>query len=131
MSEQGHESRNRNAGFSLVEVVVALVILAVGVLGLAGTTAVVVRQVTLADVTTERAQALRTVVERLRATPYDALGAGSDTLGHFTAEWTVTDLGQSKMLRIVTSGPGLVSGEGMPQLGTAVSDTLVYRILEP
>lgn len=126
-----HFSRDPRAGFSLVEVVVALVILAVGVLGLAGTTAVVVRQVTLSNVTTERATALQTVVERLRATPYYTVAAGSETVGLFTAHWTVTEVDQSKLLEIVTVGPGLVSGSGFPLLGQGVADTLVYRILEP
>lgn len=131
MSDRRPQPLGPRGGFSLIEVVVALVILAVGVLGLAGTTAVVVRQVTLADVTTERAAALQAVVERLRAAPYDSVDTGVDTVGLFTATWTTSDLGRSKIVRIVTVGPGLVSGGGMPYLGNTVADTLVYRILEP
>lgn len=122
----------RRAGFSLVEVVVALVILAVGVLGLTGTTALVVRQVTLADITTERAAAMQHVVERLRAADYADVSEGSDTVSHFTAAWTTTDLGNSKRVTIVTVGPGLVSGDGgFPYLGGEVADTFTYRILQP
>lgn len=124
--------RDPRAGFTMVEILVALVILAVGVLGLAGTTALVVRQVTLADVTSERAVALQEVVERLKAADYESVGAGSATVGIFSASWTSTDLDGSKLVEIVTVGPGLVSGNGgLPSLGNGVADTFVYRILEP
>lgn len=43
---------DRRAGFTIVEVLVAIEILAVGLLGMAGTTMLMVRQTTLADVTT-------------------------------------------------------------------------------
>ena len=120
------------AGFSLVEVLVALVILTVGVLGLAGTTVLVVRQVTMADLATERAAALQSVVEQLRATPYDDLAAGSETVGLFSVSWTPAALSTSTMVRVVTTGPGLETGTGsMPYLAGSVVDTFNYRIIEP
>ncbi len=118
------------AGFSLVEVLIALVILAVGVLGLAGSTALVVRQVTVADMATERAAALQAVVERLRATPYASLAAGSDSVGLFYVSWTATGLASSTMLEIITVGPGLRTGTGeLPHLASEVADTFTYRII--
>ena len=124
--------RGARAGFTLVEVLVALVVLTVGVLALAGATAVAVRQVILADVTTERAAALQSVVEMLRARPYDSLSAGSDTVGTFRATWTVSSTQRSTVLSIVTLGPGLESGSGgMPRLADQVRDTFVYRIARP
>lgn len=132
MNDGRSGSRNPRAGFTMVEVMVALVILAVGVLGLAGTTALVVRQVTMADVATERAAALQSVVERLRAADFDSVGTGADTVGLFTAKWTTDDLGRSKLVHIVTVGPGLQSGTGnLPHLADAVADTFVYRIIDP
>lgn len=124
--------RTTRAGFTLVEVLVALIILTVGVLGLAGTTALAVRQVTFADVTAERAIALQSVIERLRSAPYDSVANGSDSIGRFQATWTVT-LGQrSKSVQIVTLGPGLGSATvGMPGLSGSVADTFVYRIVRP
>jgi type IV pilus assembly protein PilV len=125
-------SRAAAGGFTLVEVLVALIILTVGVLGLAGTTALAVRQVTLADVTSERAAALQTVIERLRTTPYATLAAGSDSIGAFTASWTIVNVSQrSTELRIITVGPGLGSGSGMPALRAQVEDTFFYRIPRP
>ena len=118
-------------GFTLVEVIVALIILTVGVLGLAATTIWVVRQSTLAELTTERSAAVQTVVEQLRASDYASLAAGSDTVGRFDVTWSIVDGNRSKLVTLVTVGPGLTSGGGMPSLGGSVADTFAYRIIEP
>ena len=120
-------------GFSVVEVVVALIVLTVGVLGLAATTVYVVQQTTLAEVATERAAAVQTVVEQLRARPYAALADSSGTYGPYDVKWTVTPGARSKLVTIVSVGPGLQSGDGqgMPSLQGAVADTFSYRILRP
>lgn len=118
----------------MVEVIIAIVILAVGVLGLGGTTAYIVRQVTLADIMTERSAALQSVVERLQAMTYDSVGTGSDSIGQFSVSWTTTDeSAQSKLVSIVTTGPGLqtASGNPFPMLGQNVPDTFQYRVILP
>lgn len=119
------------AGFTLVEVLVALIILTVGVLGLAGTTAIAVRQVTLADVTSDRAAALQTVIERLRSQPYNNLASGTDSVGMFEMTWTVRQDQRSTAVEIVTLGPGQATGGGMSGLRRNVADTFVYRIVRP
>ena len=125
------QSRAR-AGFSMVEVMVALVILSVGVLALAGTTVLVVGQVTMSDMATERAAALQSVVERLRATPYSSLGGGSNSVGMFDVSWSTTALSNSTLLEVVTVGPGLEYGSGsLPHLAEEVADTFHYRIIAP
>ena len=50
------------AGFSLVELIMAIFVLAFGVLGLATTTLFVTRQLTLSEVTTARAVAIQSVM---------------------------------------------------------------------
>lgn len=70
MSGRDRAAESR-AGFTLVEVMVAIIVLTIGVLGLAGTTMYLVRQTTLSELTTERSAALQSVIEELRATPYD------------------------------------------------------------
>ncbi len=123
------------AGFSLVELVMAIFVLAFGVLGLATTTLFVTRQLTLSEVTTARAVAIQSVMERIHATPYDSIGAGGDTIGPMVISWSVTaTTAQTKALRIVTVGPGLASiseGHPTPRLSNAVADTVVYRVLRP
>lgn len=79
---------NDRKGFSMVEVIIAIVVLAVGVLGFAGTTAYIVRQVTLADVMTERSAALQSTIERLQAMDFDSVGYGSDSVGVFGVSWS-------------------------------------------
>lgn len=121
-------------GFTIVEIVVAMIILTVGVLGMAGTTAFVVRQVTLAQVTTRRAAAVQDVVERLRAVEYQNMASGQDSIGPFHVRWVVADDGaRSATITVLTLGPGLatVGGTPFPMLQPSVSDTFVYRRIRP
>jgi type IV pilus modification protein PilV len=118
------------SGFSLVEVIVALIILTVGVLGMAATTMLVVRQTTLSEMTTERSAALQTVIERLRSEDYETLSSGADTVGRFDVNWSVTTGVRTKQVEIVTVGPGLTSASGVPTLASAVADTFEYRVME-
>jgi type IV pilus assembly protein PilV len=131
----GQELRmDRRGGFSLVEVIIAIVILAVGVLGLAGTTAFVVRQVTLADVNTERSAATQEAIERIRATRYAAVGTSSVTNGPFTVTWSIQDsTNVTKNMRVITTGPGLRkdTAVSVPALGPNVADTLNIILLRP
>ena len=118
---------NARGGFSLVEVVIAIVILSVGVLGLAGMTGFMVRQTTLADSMTERSAAFQTVVDRLQSMPYDSVSSGSDSVGIFAISWSsVADGPQNKVVTMVTVGPG-VTGNGFnnPQ----AADTFQFRVL--
>ena len=125
----------RRAGFSLIELVMAVIVLALGVVGLASTSLFITRQLTLAEVTTARAAATRSAMERIRATPYDLLGPGGDTTGAMVVSWTVrATTPQTTTLGVVTSGPGLAgisAGQPTPMLSSSVADTLVYTVLRP
>jgi prepilin-type N-terminal cleavage/methylation domain-containing protein len=122
---------HKESGFTLVEVIVAIVILAVGLLGMAGTTAVVLRQLTAADLSTQRAMALQTTLEKLRATPFDSVQAGSDSVGVFQVNWTVADEFEWKDVEIVTAGPGLGYSSGYQVLSPSVADTFTHRLIRP
>ena len=125
----------RRAGSSLIELVMAVVVLAFGVVGLSTTTLFITHQLTLAEVTTARAAATRSAMERIRATPYDSIGPGGDTIGRMVVSWTVTaTTPQTTTLGVVTSGPGLASISGSQSasmLSSAVADTLIYTVLRP
>lgn len=122
------------SGFTFVEVVIAVIVLAVGVLGLAGTTAYIIRQVTLSDVTSRRAAALQDVLERVRAADYTTLASGSASVPPFTTTWTVADDGsRSKVVTVIRNGPGLHStvANPFPMLRPDVIDTFTYRVIRP
>jgi prepilin-type N-terminal cleavage/methylation domain-containing protein len=122
-------SEGGRGGFSMVEVIIAIVILAVGVLGLAGTTAYIVRQVTLADLMTERSAAFQTIVDRIQSLPFDNVTSGSDSVGIFAVTWdAVLDGPQNKIVTIVTTGPGL-GGTTVPTNDPQVVDTFIFRVL--
>ncbi len=118
-------------GFTMVEVVFAIMILAVGLMGMAGTTALVGRQLTMADLATERSVALQATIERLQALPFDQLTDGSDSVGVYDVTWAVTNpTGQWAALEIVATGPGMATSDGgFPMLLNNVPDTFIHRIL--
>ena len=70
-------------GFTLVELIIAIVILTVGIVGMGGSTGWAARQVTLSVMTLERTIARQAVVERLKSTDFSNIAAGSDSIGHF------------------------------------------------
>ena len=113
----------------------SLVVLALGVVGLATTSLFVTRQLTLAEVTTARAAATRSAMERIRAIPFDSIGPGNDTTGAMVVTWTVSaTTSQTVTLDVVTLGPGLATiseGQSTPFLSNAVADTLAYTVLRP
>jgi prepilin-type N-terminal cleavage/methylation domain-containing protein len=121
--------RSPTAGFSMVEVIIAIVILAIGVLGLAGTTAYIVRNVTLSDLMTERSAAFQTVVDQLQSLPFDSVGSGTDSIGVFAVRWTSTlDGPQNKVVTIITVGPGLARSP-VPSNDPQQADTFEFRVL--
>ena len=89
-----------------------------------------VRQVTLGQMATQRAAALQSAVEKLRATDWEAVANGSETVGSYDVSWWIDEDGtQSRVMKIVTLGPGVTSSEGFPMLSAEVTDTFTYRIL--
>lgn len=119
-------------GFTIIEVIIAVVVLTSGVLGMAGTTAWVVRQVTLAQATSDRAAALQSSIERLRGYDFDSLAAGTDNIGPFSVSWTVTGAPPVRTVVVVTTGPGLVPVAGaLPIMSNAVVDSFTYLVVHP
>lgn len=123
---------DERGGFSLVELVIAVLILTVGVLGLAGTTAYVVRQVDLSRINSERAAAVQTAVEYVRSIPYASVTDDSTVAGRYRVKWEVENSQYQKRLRFITAGPGAATGEGGSTIiASTVVDTFGYRIIEP
>lgn len=100
---------DRELGFTLVEIVVAILVLTVGVLGLAGTSAMVTRMIGRGDHSAAAAQFAQQRFERLRASGCASQAAGADTLkrGNVVSAinaWTFTSAGGSTwLLKIITT----------------------------
>lgn len=123
-SRSGSSTRE---GFTLIEVLVAVVVLSVGLLGLAGIMAFSVQRVTVADLDSQRAVALQTVLEELRSQPLDSVKAGTDSVGPFGVAWSATPGSRQVTVEVITEGPGLrPNPDGMDSVDPQVADTFVY-----
>lgn len=94
-------------GFSLLEAVIALSILAIGLLALAGLQAVVTRGNTGSRNLTSAVMLAESQMEDLKAGGYSALSAGSDTQSvanvTFTRTWTITTpYASSSNMKLIT-----------------------------
>ncbi len=98
--------KNRS-GFTLIEVMVAIIILSVGVLGLISTSALVTRMISRGNITTKATQLAQTRLEILRqqalsSTPScSTLGSSGTATGpsNMSEAWTVTTPAASTSLR--------------------------------
>jgi len=128
MTRSTNELDRRRGGFTIIEVIIAMIILTVGVLGLAGTTAYFVRQTTLSDLMTERSTAFQTILDRLQSLPYDSVTSGSDSVGIYAVAWSSVNNGsQNKTVTLVTTGPGTRGAP--PRSDPQVVDTFSFRLL--
>jgi prepilin-type N-terminal cleavage/methylation domain-containing protein len=86
----------RSKGFSLIEVMIALVILAVALLALAGLMITTTKNTSFGGHMTEAATFAQDKLEQLRASPWAGIIAGADTqVGatgiSYARSWTVAD----------------------------------------
>jgi prepilin-type N-terminal cleavage/methylation domain-containing protein len=86
-------------GFSLVEVMIAIVVLTVGVLGLAASAAQVTRMTGQGGRFSGSAAVAESRFEQLRADGCDDIADGSASTGKYSESWRVTSSG---LLRVVT-----------------------------
>ena len=81
--------RGRRAGFTLVELLVAMMMFAVGMLALASTAAAVTRLMGGAKRQTLAANVAQSRLERIRASKCTTLTSGADTVRGIISTWTV------------------------------------------
>jgi prepilin-type N-terminal cleavage/methylation domain-containing protein len=87
-------------GFSMAEVMIAMVILTVGVLGIAASSGAITRMTAEGGRGGGSAAVAESRIETIMATPCASItSTGSATAGKFTESWTVTTSG---LLRTVT-----------------------------
>lgn len=93
-------------GFSLAEVMIAMVILTVGVLGLAASSAAITRMSAEGGRSGGSAAVAESRIEALTATPCASItSTGSATTGKFTESWTVTSSGLLRTVSVSVSYP--------------------------
>jgi prepilin-type N-terminal cleavage/methylation domain-containing protein len=99
-------------GFTLIEVMIAVVVLAIGVTALVGSSAVVTRMIGQGKVSTQAVQAISQRLEQLRATAVSttpnctALAAGSATSANgIVTTWTITANGELRTIRVIVTYP--------------------------
>ena len=97
--ERGRTDRGR--GFTLVDMVVAVMVLTLGILGLAGTVGVVGAQMRAARVDTQLAALARGEMERHLAAGYGSLGMGEEVRGPYRIVWEVRGEDPSELRLIV------------------------------
>ncbi len=122
------------SGMTLVELLVAMMILTIGILGMAAGTGWMIRSVDLTRLDTERAAAIQAGVEEVKATPFATLGSGSRTEGAFQITWSVVEQAPNwREVRVIVSGPGRASGSAGTRAAIVqdVADTLLYRVVRP
>lgn len=91
-------------GFSLIELIVAILILTVGILGLAATASSVTKMVGWGGRYGASAVVASAQLEQLRATPCASLASsGSATKGIYTLTWTVATNGNLRTMTLTVS----------------------------
>lgn len=109
--------RRRERGFTIVEILVAMTILSIGLLGIVGLQLIATNSSGYSRRATEAAILAEHKLEELRTTPIDEIASGEDVVdasgmptedGPFTRTWTVTwnsDLGNVSV-RVAWSDSG-------------------------
>lgn len=118
------------SGFTLIEIMIALVISGICLLGLASSTITALQLVKLSDVETERGLARQELIETIRSTDFDSIGFASDSVGDYQVwYWStvVVDDPDAKNVFVVTRGPGRVRGSLRAYSGQ-VSDTMAVLV---
>ena len=110
-------SAARRSGFSLIEVMVAMVILTFGVLALASATGFFFTQIRVADADTDRNMAVTRTIEQIRSQHFDSVKSVSESYavsrGGYTFWQTVTAVRPTlKEVKIYSRGRGFDTQSG-------------------
>jgi len=88
--------RRPRRGFTLIEMIIAIVVMSIGVMGLAGTASYVAIQMGAGNTQTIAASLTTKVADSLSARRCTQLVDGSQTRRGVTVSWTVADSGRTK-----------------------------------
>jgi len=98
---------NNRSGFTIVEVLVAVMILTVGILGLATTAGLVTRMISQGQRYTEASTLANERFEILRGERCPAVASGSETRDAYSIAWTVTNVngGRAREIAVTVTSP--------------------------
>ena len=132
-SPRNHSGPSRG-GFTLVEVIFALVILTVGILAVAALSATSIWQTRRGDDLTNSALAAARVLDGVAVLPFDSVAVGDyvDTVSfgpaNYIVQWTVTDMSDS-----LAAGDGQIkrilalSGGGITQTNAEQYELFIFK----
>ncbi len=93
-------------GFTIIEVIVAILILTVGLVALASTAGLVTRMIGQSKRFEAAAELAAERIELIRAdTACPSLGSGSATSGANTVAWSVTSFGRGEQIQVIVTWP--------------------------
>ena len=94
-------------GFTIVEVLVAVMILSVGLMGLVTTAGLVTRMIGQGQRFTEASTLANERIELLRSQRCPAAGTGSETRGAYTITWRIVEVagGKGRGFTVVVRSP--------------------------
>lgn len=84
------KSRHQQQGFTLIEIMIAIFLVGIGIIGLAMLTTTTSQDNDFSKTITSATTLARDKIEELKGTDFASLAAGSDTSGIYTRNWTVT-----------------------------------------
>lgn len=125
--KQGQNRRERNSGFTLLEVLIALVVLSIGLLGVAALQAVGLRSSQGAYLTSQASLLAYDMADRIRANPgsaaynnfqTDCAAAGGDLAGADLQEWSCA------VEALLPSGIGTITGAQVQNFSFGVLGTI-------
>jgi len=129
MPQQGASAEGLRArgGFSLVEVMVATMVLTVGLLAMAASTGYLSAQLRSTTFDTRRTAVKQQVVEQLRAMPWANLPttATTYTIGNYSIVARATVSSNSAVVLLATTGPAYRARQGSQ---TSVTDSMNVTI---
>jgi prepilin-type N-terminal cleavage/methylation domain-containing protein len=126
-----NDVKKNQDGFSLVEVVIAIMVLSFGLLAMAASTGYVATQLRSTTFDTQRNLARQRVAEQLRSTVFANVVSNTtgQAVGRYTIRWNVTNVNVAqRRVQIITAGPAYRAGQGAR---TTVTDTATIVILSP
>ncbi len=111
-ASQKMQPKPRQSGFTILEVMIAISILAIGLLAVFSGQNMAIRGNDRASHLTEGMTLAQDRMEELLASPYASVTTGTGTQGNYSIAWTVYDddpINNTKRIVVTVTGQGLTS----------------------